>query len=123
MGLVTYFLALLIASLIPDFSRAIAGEAPWGQSIFEAVVGAPIMAVLAGSVLAPLLLACVGAGFAWASILRRVATLPSADPLPNTMLQGVALALLIFIAGMTLLGWIFFGPLFGMLSGGGEFID
>ena len=123
MGLVTYFLALLLASLIPDLTRAVAGEAPWGQSIFEAAVGAPVMAVLAGSVLAPLFFSCIAAGLAWAWIVRRYASVPTSDPMPNTMLRGFALSMLVFIAGMTVLGWIVFGSMFALLTGDGEFID
>jgi hypothetical protein len=124
MGLVTYFLALLVASLMPDLRRAIVGQTMWGQSLFEAVVGAPIMAVLAGSVLAPLFFLCVAAGLAWAWVVRRFASVPTSDPLPNTMMGGFAVSMLVFIGAMTVLGWIVFGSVFALLTGdGGPFID
>lgn len=124
MGLVTYFLALLLASLIPDISRAIDGRAPWVESIFQAVVGAPIMAVVAGSVLAPLFFCCIVAGLAWAWVIRRVSSSSTSDPSPNTMFGGMAVPGLVLIGGLTLLGWLVFGSVFAFLTGeGGGFID
>ena len=75
------------------------------------------MAVLAGSVLAPLFFCCLGAGLMWAWIVRRFDGAPTTDSLSNKMLQGYALSMLVFIASMTVLGWIAFGSLFGLLSG------
>ena len=102
---------------------AIQGEA-LGRSLFEADLGAPVIAIVAGSVIAPLLLLCLAAGQMWATILRRYAAVSGPDPLPNTMMQGFGLSLLVFQCCMTTLGWVVFGSAFLMLGGDvGQFID
>ena len=77
MGLATYLLALVLAAFVPDLTRTVNNQASWGQSMFEGILGAPIMALFASAVLGPLLVSCVVAGSVWAWIVRRIAYLPA----------------------------------------------
>jgi hypothetical protein len=115
MGLATYAVALLLAAFVPDLTRAIDNQAPWGQSMLEGLIGAPIMALVAGAVLGPLLVSCVVAGSAWAWIVRHVAYLPTqvrkASPFDYAGMTVLILAIL------SLLGSLVFSLLFNMSFG------
>lgn len=73
MGVATYPVTLMFAAFVPDFARAVNGQAPWVQSIFEGAFGAPIVVLIGGPVLGPLLAASVLAGSVWAWIVGRIA--------------------------------------------------
>ena len=117
MGVVTFLLTLLLASLIPDLTRLARGQASFGEAIGQAVVGAPLMTLLAGALLAPLGAVCAAAGTAWAWVLRRGFT-GSGRATRSTMLAGSAGLLLAVLFGGLLLSWLALAPLLGSLSEG-----
>lgn len=121
MGIVTFLLTLLLASLIPDLTRLVRRQASFGEAVGQAVVGAPLMMLLAGAILAPLGAVCATAGTAWAWVLRRGFT-GSGRSTRSTMLAGSAGLLLAVLCGGLLLGWLALAPLLGSLSEG-TFVD
>ena len=125
MGYLTYGIALLIAPLAVF-------AAPWtvddlssraGVDLAEAIasvfVGIPVIAVLAGIVLAPLLAVCAVAGIAWAAALRAVlraagATIGTAD---HRTSNGWLLFWMAVVLGLL---WVIVAVgLMGAISGGG----
>jgi hypothetical protein len=130
MGFGTYAVGLLLASLIPDFTRALEGRGSWTSSLAEAAVGAPFMAALAGVILAPLLVCCVGGGEGWARVLRfSTGRVPTADA-DSTGAQRWDWVLFVLFT-LVAVGWLLVGVWLGMMIGpdggllgpGGEFID
>lgn len=121
MGIVTFLLTVLLASLIPDLTRLARGQAPFGEAVSQAVEGAPLMTLLAGAILAPVGALCIVAGTAWAWILRRSFT-GSGRSTRSTMLAGSAGHILAVLCGGLLLGWLALAPLLGSLSEG-TFVD
>jgi hypothetical protein len=128
MGYLTYGIALLLAPLAVF-------APPWGmgdlttragidigEAVVRVLVGIPVIAVLAGVFLAPLLVVCGAAGIAWAASLRAVlraggATVATPDR------QSIDGWLLFWTAVVLGLGWVTVAVgLVGVL-GGGEFVD
>lgn len=116
MGVATFVLTLLAASLVPDLTRAIDGQAPWGQSLFEAFVGAPIMAFVASFVLAPLLLCCLVDGVAWAWAVRRLTGTPVAAPSASGWLASFGSPALVILGIIVGVGWLIIGLGLGLLT-------
>ena len=110
MGTATYILAILLASaLVVVPNPLFASDSPNG------VLGWPVGAIFNGiavgafasAALAPLLLGCVLAGAAWASLMRRVTTslgvIPPIRPTSRSKARGAFL----FVCGtVAAVGWL-----------------
>lgn len=114
MGVITFFLTLLLASLVPDVTHVIQGEEALTAGVMGILAGAPLMTLLAAGILAPLCVLCVGAGAAWAWILRRALT-GSGSATRSTLLPTTGRGLLIGIGVALAAAWLLLAPMVGML--------
>ena len=114
MGVITFFLTLLLASLVPDVTHVIRREEALADGVVAVLIGAPFMTLLAAGILAPLCVLCVGAGAGWAWILRRALT-GSGAATRSTLLPTTGRGLLIAIGVALAAAWLLLAPMVAML--------
>ena len=129
MGFLAYAIAIAIAPIVVFGPMVMGpnvidgeGAAPF-VGLVEFLVSVPFIALLAGLILAPLLVVCVVAGTVWAGAVRW-AMRGAADPGPQPAIPETDIRLLIVMGSMLGVLWFLFAVV--ALSGsfgGGEFID
>jgi hypothetical protein len=107
LGFLTYVAMVVVGSFIAAVSRELGpGQIVVGQAALDIFVGAPLEAVAAGAVLAPLLITCVVSGSVWALIVGRLEPSPprtdAAQPWTTRYAPALVLAAIVVTGGWAL---------------------
>ena len=98
MGFVTYLIGVVVGAVLLVGVLA-SDTAEVSSSPLQLLSGVPILILAGAVVLAPVLLACIGMGIAWAAVMRRVTGSPgaatdAARPVLIVAIVGAILAVL-----------------------------
>ena len=128
MGYLTYAIGLLIAPLAVFGPPSTGSDPPFGYQpglvdiLGNLVFGLPALSVIAGIVLAPLLLVCAAAGIVWAIGLRAILVAGGAS-VGEPEQRKVDGQILFGIAVLLTIGWLLIGlPILTMMGDPG-FVD
>jgi hypothetical protein len=95
MGFVTYVIGVVVGAVL--LVGVLASDTPdVSAAPLQLLTGLPILVLAGAVVLAPVLLACIGMGIAWAAVVRRVAGSP------GTVTDAARPVLLVAIVGVVL---------------------